>query len=231
MQDIKKQLNVLLQPEDDISAAQQRTRTRLLRAAAQHFARFGYRRASISDIADEAGVGKGTVYLHFNSKIELLSACVAQEKLELIPQLERAMELPPAERLEAYLRIAIRFAMTAPLSAALIKGDRELAAAMTDAADQGLLSDPGQGIALIGSLVADAAPGLAEQDRINLAQTLMMVMALPAHMEPMQQLTNLSDEDFIATYARILARGVAAHDPLWAPGGSGPPRPSETETT
>ena len=35
-------------------------------------ARFGYRKMTVEDIAVEAGIGKGTIYLHFSSKEELV---------------------------------------------------------------------------------------------------------------------------------------------------------------
>jgi AcrR family transcriptional regulator len=206
-------MEALTETPEGTSATQQRTRSRILGAAADHFARFGYRRTNIADIADEAGIGKGTVYLYFDNKIELLAACVAQEKLELIPQLEQAMSRPPSERLEAYLQIAIRFVITAPLSGALIRGDRELSAAMADAAEEGLLTDPGQGISLVAELVADAAPGLADEERDRLAQVLLAVSSLPAHLPALEFLVDLSAEEFTASYARVLALGVASHSP------------------
>lgn len=44
---------------------------RILVAAAKVFAEFGYRRATIDRVAEEAGVAKGSVYLAFDSKEDL----------------------------------------------------------------------------------------------------------------------------------------------------------------
>lgn len=52
-------------------------RESILNAATEVFARYGFKKASIDDIARRAGVGKGTVYLHFDSK-EALFATVVQ---------------------------------------------------------------------------------------------------------------------------------------------------------
>ena len=52
-------------------------RQHILEIATEHFARFGYRRANVGDIAREAGIGKGSLYLHFDSKHTLLLAAVA----------------------------------------------------------------------------------------------------------------------------------------------------------
>lgn len=47
-------------------------RTAILRAAINVFARNGYFNAKVADIAREAGVADGTVYLYFKSKEEIL---------------------------------------------------------------------------------------------------------------------------------------------------------------
>jgi AcrR family transcriptional regulator len=47
--------------------------------AAKIFARFGFRKTSIDDIAKEAGVGKGTVYLAAESKEELFYQVLHRE--------------------------------------------------------------------------------------------------------------------------------------------------------
>ncbi len=47
-------------------------RDAILDAAERLLARFGYRKMSVEDIAREAGIGKGTIYLHFSSKEEVV---------------------------------------------------------------------------------------------------------------------------------------------------------------
>jgi TetR/AcrR family transcriptional regulator, mexJK operon transcriptional repressor len=49
----------------------------VLRAARAHFARFGYRAATMDAIAAEAGVSKRTLYMWHKDKLALLTACVA----------------------------------------------------------------------------------------------------------------------------------------------------------
>jgi AcrR family transcriptional regulator len=51
-------------------------RPALLDAAERLLMRFGYRRMTVDDLAREAGIGKGTVYLHFDSKEEVALAVV-----------------------------------------------------------------------------------------------------------------------------------------------------------
>jgi len=53
-------------------------RTALLDAAKRRFARRGYHRTSIDDIIDEAGIARGTFYLHFESKRAIFDELVAE---------------------------------------------------------------------------------------------------------------------------------------------------------
>jgi AcrR family transcriptional regulator len=51
-----------------------RTRGRILQAALHHIALFGEDRLSMSGVADEAGLSRGTVYRYFTNREELLDA-------------------------------------------------------------------------------------------------------------------------------------------------------------
>jgi AcrR family transcriptional regulator len=55
-------------------ADRQMKRQAILDAAAAEIARYGYDRANINTIAERAGIGRGTIYLYFASKDEVLSA-------------------------------------------------------------------------------------------------------------------------------------------------------------
>jgi AcrR family transcriptional regulator len=50
------------------------TRRHILREAASEFARLGFDQANINTIAEQAGIGKGTIYLYFENKRELFLA-------------------------------------------------------------------------------------------------------------------------------------------------------------
>jgi AcrR family transcriptional regulator len=50
----------------------------ILAAAKQLFGHYGYRRTSIDDIAQEARIAKGTIYLYFKSKEEIFRALCQQ---------------------------------------------------------------------------------------------------------------------------------------------------------
>jgi AcrR family transcriptional regulator len=57
-------------------------RDQILRGAAAVFSRDGYEGASVARIAQEAGVSKGTLYNHFDSKAAMFAAWVAGECAE-----------------------------------------------------------------------------------------------------------------------------------------------------
>ncbi|MDH4128006.1 MAG: TetR/AcrR family transcriptional regulator [Spirochaetota bacterium] len=47
-------------------------RNRILEAAKKRFEHYGYNKTTVEEIAEDAGIGKGSVYLHFKSKQEIL---------------------------------------------------------------------------------------------------------------------------------------------------------------
>jgi AcrR family transcriptional regulator len=68
-----------------------RTRQRLLDIAIRRFANDGYRRASVSDIAREAGVTPATTYAYFAGKGALFEAAVDRDAAELMTQARASM--------------------------------------------------------------------------------------------------------------------------------------------
>ncbi len=88
------------------------TRQRIMRMAASEFARLGFDPANINVIAEQAGIGKGTIYLYFENKrdlfLEMLRA-IAQAQLTVI----RAALAPDGtlrQRLERLFRAFARLA-------------------------------------------------------------------------------------------------------------------------
>jgi TetR/AcrR family transcriptional regulator, fatty acid metabolism regulator protein len=79
----------------------------ILRAAAKVFAQSGYFNAKVSDVAREAGVADGTVYLYFKNKDDLLSSIfsTAMEEFLSRARAELAEVLDPRERLRRFAHL------------------------------------------------------------------------------------------------------------------------------
>src|SRR4026207_477233 len=77
-------------------------RDRILQAAERVFASKGFFGAKVSDIADDAGVADGTIYLYFKSKDDLLISLFEAQMDRGPVELTRAMD--GAERAPDKLR-------------------------------------------------------------------------------------------------------------------------------
>jgi AcrR family transcriptional regulator len=72
------------------------TRNLLLRAAEQVFARVGYEKAQVEEIAEAAGFSKGALYAHFKSKEELFLALYETKTASSLAKLRHALDGAPA---------------------------------------------------------------------------------------------------------------------------------------
>lgn len=98
-------------------------RDRILDAAERLLGRFGYRKMTVDDIAAEAGIGKGTVYLSFPSKQEVVLSTVDRIVDRVCTAMAEvaARDAPAPDRLRAMLRarVLVRFEAVAAYSASL----------------------------------------------------------------------------------------------------------------
>lgn len=84
------------------------SRALLLDAAAEVFARRGYERATIDAVAREAGLSKGSVYWHFDTKADLFGALL-EERIDapLLAVMETSRSMPREEPSAAVVDAAI----------------------------------------------------------------------------------------------------------------------------
>ena len=95
------------------TAVREEVREAILDAADRLLARYGYRKMTVEDIAREAGIGKGSVYLHFPSKEEVVLSRVdrmVEQIKERLWAIARS-DADPAIRLRLMLltRVLYRF--------------------------------------------------------------------------------------------------------------------------
>jgi AcrR family transcriptional regulator len=109
-------------------------RLRILQAAAELFTVQGYRKTNIDEIARAAGIAKGTVYLYFANKAEVLLAVIAYEKQRSLPLIEKLFDtsVPPRARLHHWVSITIRVVASSPLLTRLTEGNQELSSALAE---------------------------------------------------------------------------------------------------
>ncbi len=96
-------------------------RLRIVRAAAAEFARIGFEQTKIEDIAERAGIGKGTVYLYFDSKHSLFTSMLQEIAHDQLGELKEALadkhQLPKV--LEALFACFLHFTQEQPESMAI----------------------------------------------------------------------------------------------------------------
>ena len=82
-------------------------RTAILNAATRVFARRGFFNAQVADVAREAGVAAGTVYLYFRSKDDLLTSIFEKSMTRALEEADRALDgvTDPVERLRRLARV------------------------------------------------------------------------------------------------------------------------------
>jgi AcrR family transcriptional regulator len=95
----------------DRKAAMEQRRSSILQAARAVFARQGYADTVVDDIATQAGIGKGTLYLYFPSKEQIYLAALLEEARQLDADSRAAMSEAATwrDKLAAYLKVRLSY--------------------------------------------------------------------------------------------------------------------------
>lgn len=102
--------------EDD---ARRRERAeRILDAASALILRWGYNKTTIDDVARQAGVAKGTIYLHWKTREDLFAALMKRERAALADDFQRRIA---AEATGATLRGVLKHSALALMARPLLK--------------------------------------------------------------------------------------------------------------
>ncbi len=125
-------------PAAQLTDKKERKQRAILAAATARFAAQGYRKTSVDEVARDAGVGKGTVFLYFGSKAELLVHCILLEKaapgIALMRELAASTSAVDALRGIVFAHIDMLYDL--PLTARLAGGDHELRVVLADLGPQ-----------------------------------------------------------------------------------------------
>ncbi len=96
-----------------ISAAQgsAKTRTSILEAARRQFEAFGYSRVTMDDIAQEAGMGKASLYYYFPTKEDLFQTVIIGEHELFVESFRKIVgsDAPAGDKLRQYVEERFRY--------------------------------------------------------------------------------------------------------------------------
>jgi TetR/AcrR family transcriptional regulator, fatty acid metabolism regulator protein len=96
-------------------------RERILAAAERVFAKRGFFAARVSEIAKDAGVADGTIYLYFKSKDDLLISLFENRMKQVNDVLRAAIaNHAPAEQLHAFIRAYLKLVHDEPAAAEVL---------------------------------------------------------------------------------------------------------------
>jgi len=96
-------------------------RQRILVAAERIFAKHGFFAARVTEIAKEAGVADGTIYLYFKSKDDLLISLFESRMKQVNEELEAAIaKEPPPRQLHAFIRTYLQLVHDEPAAAEVL---------------------------------------------------------------------------------------------------------------
>jgi len=91
----KSLIDELFEDEARPMSKSERTRLKIMASAAKIFSEKGFDNASIQDIADDAGIAKGTIYYYIDKKEDILLSLVKLGKAHLFGRVEKGMDKIP----------------------------------------------------------------------------------------------------------------------------------------
>ncbi len=196
----------------DPSDPKERKRLKLVGAATELFVAQGYRKTSVDEVARRAGVSKGTVYLYFKTKGELLLHAIVEEKRRYLPHLKPMFEdgVPPAERLKLWLRAALVVGKEMPLVSRMVHGDMELLSAMEDMPQAALAGGRAMSMDILSEFIDEAAAPhcLTEHELGDRAQVLLGLAHFGGLLQEEKIRGTLSVERFAAILADLVVDGI-----------------------
>ena len=106
-----------------VEARRAQKRERILDSAAKIFAEKGFYHAKISEIARDAGVADGTIYLYFKNKDDILITVFEESVGDIIRSFRESLEriANPSEKIRAFARLHLDMVEKKPNVAAVLQ--------------------------------------------------------------------------------------------------------------
>ena len=100
---------------------------RILDAAAGLITRWGYSKTTIDDIARQAGVAKGTIYLHWKSRDDLFWTLLMREDIRLSEDIRQRIEDDPeGMTLHGLIKHTMLVTLKSPLAKGMLLMDKDM---------------------------------------------------------------------------------------------------------
>jgi AcrR family transcriptional regulator len=178
----------------------------------------------VAEVAEFACVAKGTVYLYYRNKAELVFSAVILEKHDhlerLIPFAQ--MSMTPRQQLRAMIKLGLLMSRDMPLTTSLLQGDQEIRLALAEQDAEQIADATRVQLDLLQRLVTAAAPELSRKDieaRCRLLLDLMWAIVT----SPMQNTGELPSEHYAEQVADALVTAALAAPELPLPADLAPP--------
>jgi AcrR family transcriptional regulator len=194
------------------TAIREDVRDLILDAAERLLGRFGYAKMTMDDLAREVGIGKGTLYLHFPSKEEVVLSRLDRMIDRLTAELQAiaASDRDPAEKLRQMLVARVLFRFDAA------RGYAESIDEMLASIRPGLLARRerhfAQEAAVFAQLLSDAkrAGVFTFRDAATVAQSLLLATnsLLPSSLTVKQLGHRGSVEEKVSNIAALVLNGL-----------------------
>jgi AcrR family transcriptional regulator len=113
-------------PREESTKRQERAQ-RILDVAAELLQRWGYKKTTIDDIARQAGVAKGTIYLHWKTREDLFMDLILREKIREGHNIQQEMERDPdGITLYSIVKYSVLASLRNPLFGAVMLRDQDM---------------------------------------------------------------------------------------------------------
>ena len=211
LEDIQQLLHEFLYPDQD--QAQMRKREQILKSATNLFTDHGYRKTSMEEVAKTAGVAKGTVYLYYRNKAELLMHALAFQNEQYMDQLSTALDpvLSPRDQLRQMISLSISMSRKLPLFSRLTGGDRELALVLQDIDDDTLVQVSKMKIDFIAKMIDAATEGKIAPPVVKQRAQVLLDLMYAVNIGGQWPQSEFSLDEYAELVANMLVNGLAAN--------------------
>ncbi len=185
----------------------------ILEAAAKRFALFGFRRTVMDDIARDAGIAKGSLYLHAASKEDLFLRTVRRERTLLADaaRVASAAEEDPRRAIRALVMRVLALLEERPLMGRLIIGDPEMGLGPDLQRQMAEHCDEDRELMTVTAQVIQGGvdSGVFRKDLSLEASVTLVISVFHIHLHNKRmRFIEMSDEDFTRELLRILFEGI-----------------------